>query len=96
MQRFSKCVVAGEARGWNPIVFGMFLSIHSVPVREGLLQFGRKIWSGFVNGVEESCALSDAEWSGLLGESIDRLPGWIEGVIAQSTGEEGARLVAVS
>ena len=52
MQRFRKCVVAGEARGWNPIVFGMFLSIHSVPVREGLLQFGRQIWSGFVNGVQ--------------------------------------------
>jgi hypothetical protein len=32
----------------------------------------------------------------LLGETIDRLPGWIEEVIAQSSGEEGARLVAVS
>jgi len=96
MQRFRKCVVAGEARGWNPIVFGMFLSIHSVPVREGLLQFGRQIWSGFVNGVQGSCALSDEECSALLGETIDRLPGWIEEVIAQSSGEEGARLVAVS
>jgi len=96
VQRFRKCVVAGEARGWNPIVFGMFLSIHSVPVREGLLQFGRQIWSGFVNGVQDSCALSDEECSALLGETIDRLPGWIEEVIAQSSGEEGARLVAVS
>ena len=96
MQRFRKCVVAGEARGWNPIVFGMFLSIHSVPVREGLLQFGRQIWSGFVNGVRDSCALSDEECSALLGETIDRLPGWIEEVIAQSSGEEGARLAAVS
>ena len=96
MQRFRKCVVAGEASGWNPIVFGMFLSIHSVPVREGLLQFGRQIWSGFVNGAQVSCALSDEECSALLGETIDRLPGWIEEVIAQSSGEEGARLVAVS
>ena len=96
MQRFRKCVVAGEARGWNPIVFGMFLSIHSVPVREGLLQFGRQIWSGFVNGVQDSCALPDEECSTLLGETIDRLPGWIEEVIAQSSGEEGARLTAVS
>ncbi len=96
VQRFRKCVVAGEARGWNPIVFGMFLSIHSVPVREGLLQFGRQIWSGFVNGVQDSCALSDEECSALLGETIDRLPDWIEEVIAQSSGEEGARLVAVS
>ena len=96
IQRFRKCVVAGEARGWNPIVFGMFLSIHSVPVREGLLQFGRLIWSGFVNGVQDSCALSDEECSALLGETIDRLPGWIEEVIAQSSGEEGARLAAVS
>ena len=96
IQRFRKCVVAGEARGWNPIVFGMFLSIHSMPVREGLLQFGRQIWSGIVNGVQESCALSDEECNVLLGETIDRLPDWIEEVIAQSTGSEGARLVAVS
>ena len=33
----------------------------------------------------------------LLGETIDRLPGWIEEVIAQSTGEEvRTRLAAVS
>lgn len=96
MQRFRKCVVSGEASGWNPIVFGMFLSIHSVPVREGLLQFGRQIWRGFVNGVQGSCALLDEECSALLGETIDRLPGWIEEVIAQSSGEEGAPLVAVS
>ena len=96
VQRFRKCVVAGEAKGWNPVVFGIFLSIHSVPVREGLLQFGRQIWSGFVNGVQDGCALSDRECSALLGETIDRLPGWIEEVIAQSTGDEGARLAAVS
>ena len=35
MQRFRKCVVSGEASGWNPIVSGMFLSLHSVTVREG-------------------------------------------------------------
>ena len=96
MQRFRKCVVSGEASGWNPIVFGMFLSIHSVPVREGLLQFGSQIWRGFVNGVQGSCALLDEECSALLGETIDRLPGWIEEVIAQSSGEEGAPLVAVN
>ena len=96
VQRFRKCVVAGEARGWNPIVFGMFLSIHSIPVREGLLQFGRQIWSGIVNGVQENCDLSDEVCNALLGETIDRLPDWIEEVIAQSTGSEGARLVAVS
>jgi hypothetical protein len=96
MQRFRKCVLAGEARGWNPIVFGMFLSIHSVPVREGLLQFGRQIWSGFVNGVQESCGLPDDECTALLDETIDRLPAWIEEVIAQSAGEAGTRLAAVS
>ena len=96
VQRFRKCVVAGEARGWNPIVFGMFLSIHSIPVREGLMQFGRQIWSGIVNGVQESCDLSDEDCNALLGETIDRLPDWIEEVIAQSTGGEDARLAAVS
>ena len=96
VQRFRKCVVAGEARGWNPIVFGIFLSIHSVPVREGLVQFGTQLWSGMVNGAREGCHLPDGECTVLLDETIDRLPGWIEEVIAQSTGEGGTRLAAVS
>jgi len=96
VQRYRKCVMAGEARGWNPIVFGMFLSIHSVPVREGLLQFGRQLCSGFINGVQDSCGLPDEECTALLDETVDRLPGWIEEVVAEATGEEGVCLAAVS
>ena len=95
-QRFRKCVGAGEARGWNPIVFGIFLSIHSVPVREGMVQFGTQLWSGFINSAQKSCHLSDAECTELLREYLDRLPGWIEGVITNSMGAEGALLAAVS
>ncbi|MEE2947968.1 MAG: urease accessory UreF family protein [Verrucomicrobiota bacterium] len=96
VQRFRKCVVAGKARGWNPIVFGIFLSIHSVPVREGLLQYGTRLWTGLVNGAKESGCLPDGECSALLGEYLDRLPGWIEEIVTQSMGEVGARLVAVT
>ena len=94
MQRFRKCVVAGEARGWNPVVFGMFLSIHSVPVREGLLQFGRQIWSGFINSAQEAHGLKSAECSELLSEYLDRLPGSIEEVISQPASEPGTVRVA--
>ena len=96
VQRFRKCVVAGEARGWNPVVFGIFLSIHSVPVREGLVQFGTQLWSGFVNGAQKSCRLPDGECTELLGEYLDRLPGRIEEVITHSMGAEGALLAALS
>ena len=96
VQRFRKCVVAGEARGWNPIVFGIFLSIHSVPVREGLVQFGTQLWSGLVTGAREGCHLPAGECTELLGEYLDRLPGWIEEGGTHSMGEEGACLAAVS
>ena len=81
LQRFRMCVVNGEAKGWNPIVFGIFLSIHSVPVREGLLQFGKQIWSGFINGIKEQHGFSEIDCSSMLEEYIDRLPRWIENVI---------------
>jgi len=77
-------------------VFGMFLSIHSVPVREGLVQYGTRLWSGLVNGAQESGRLPERECAELLGEYLDRLSGWIEEVVSQSMGEEGARLAAVS
>ena len=96
VQRFRKCVIGGEARGWNPVVFGIFLSIHSVPVREGLVQFGTQLWSGFVNGAQKSCRLPDGECTELLGEYLDRLPGWIDEVVTHSMGDEGALLAAVS
>ena len=96
VQRFRKCVVAGEARGWNPVVFGIFLSIHSVPVREGLVQFGTQLWNGFVNGAQKSCRLPDGECTELLGDYLDRLPGRIEEVITHSMGAEGALLAALS
>ena len=84
LQRFRKCVINGDAKGWNPIVFGMFLSIHSVPVREGLLQFGRQTWSGFINGIREQRDLPELECSLLLKEHMDRLPTWIENVVVES------------
>ena len=95
MQRFRKCVISGEARGWNPVVFGIFLSIHSVPVREGLVQFGKQLWSGLVNGAKQDHHLEEGDCSMLLGEYLDRLPGWIEEVVSRSTGEQGIRLAAV-
>ena len=95
MQRFRKCVISGEARGWNPVVFGIFLSIHSVPVREGLVQFGKQLWSGLVNGAKQDHHLEEEDCSMLLGEYLDRLPGWIEEVVSRSTGEQGIRLAAV-
>ena len=84
VQRFRKCVINGEAKGWNPIVFGMFLSIHSIPVREGLLQFGRQTWSGFINGIREQRGFPESECSQLLKKYMDRLPSWIETVVVES------------
>jgi hypothetical protein len=65
-----------------------------VPVREGLLQFGRQIWSGFINGAHEEHGLKSAECSELLSEYLDRLPGWIQEVISQPASEPGTVRVA--
>jgi urease accessory protein UreF len=84
LQRYRKCVINGEAKGWNPIVFGIFLSIHSVPVREGLLQFGTQTWNGFINGIREQCGFSESECSKLLNKYVNHLPRWIEDVVVES------------
>lgn len=89
LQRFRKCVINGEAKGWNPIVFGVFLSIHSVPVREGLLQFGRQTWSGFINGIKNKKGFLESECLELLDHYVDRLPRWIENVVVESNTSPG-------
>jgi hypothetical protein len=40
--------------------------------------------------------LPDEACTALLNETVDRLPGWIEEVVAEPTGEEGVCLAAVS
>ncbi len=49
LQRFLAAVDAKQATGWHTLVFGLTLSIYSVPLRQGLLGYAQQVILGFIH-----------------------------------------------
>lgn len=43
VQRYLAAVESGEARGWHPVVFGMLLAVHCIPLRQGLAHHAMQV-----------------------------------------------------
>lgn len=43
IQRYLDAVESGRARGWNPVVYGIVLSVFGVPFRQGLVHYAAAI-----------------------------------------------------
>ena len=48
VQRYWREVEAGRAEGWHTLVYGMFLAVYSVPLRQGLMNYARQTQRGLV------------------------------------------------
>ena len=59
LQRYREAVEEGKAYGWHTLVYGLVLSTYSLPLRQGLLHYGRQTLRGFVQSAE--CALDLAQ-----------------------------------
>lgn len=45
VQRYREAVEAGTARGWHPVVYGVVLAVHSIPLRQGLAHHALRVAS---------------------------------------------------
>lgn len=48
VQRYREAVNEGQAYGWHTLVYGIVLSTYSLPLRQGLLHYGRQTLGGFI------------------------------------------------
>jgi urease accessory protein UreF len=48
VQRYREAVNEGHAYGWHTLVYGIILSTYSLPLRQGLLHYGRQTLGGFI------------------------------------------------
>lgn len=48
VQRYARAVEAGEANGWHTLVYGIVLSVYSLPLRQGLIYYGQQTMRGFI------------------------------------------------
>lgn len=59
LQRYREAVNEGTAYGWHTIVYGMVLATYSLPLRQGLLHYGRQTLRGFVLSASRALDLNE-------------------------------------
>lgn len=74
VQRYLRAVQAGEAHGWHTVVYGLILSLYSLPLRQGLLSYARQTTRGFVRSASGRLRLGESECQDLVSEVCSRLP----------------------
>lgn len=73
--RYLDAIGAGQANGWHPIVYGLYLAVFSLPLRQGLVNFGEQTIRGLVRGVSRGPFLTDETVAETVDHEVGLLPG---------------------
>lgn len=73
IHRYLSAVESEEANGWHTIVYGIILSIYSIPLRQGLMHYTHETIKGFVQSAAIHLQLSD--------EHVEQIVVLIEGCV---------------
>lgn len=91
VQRYRAAVNEGKAYAWHTLVYGVVLSTYSLPLRQGLLHYGRQTIGGFVQSAARTLDLREEDCLELQVESGASLPELIEQIFQKN----GASLTIV-
>ncbi|MFO1487286.1 MAG: urease accessory UreF family protein [Verrucomicrobiota bacterium] len=83
IRRYLDAVSRGEANAWHTLVYGLTLSLYSLPLRQGLLGYGFQVSRGFIYATAKPLRLSELDCRALLDENCGQLPAAVEELIAQ-------------
>ena len=72
---------AGEAHAWHTVVYGLILSLYSLPLRQGLLSYARQTTRGFICSVARRGKLTERECLGLLKELSADFPAAVNAIV---------------
>ena len=74
VQRYLRAVQAGNAHAWHTVVYGLILSLYSLPLRQGLLSYAQQTTRGFIYAVAGRLDLADTECQELLRDLCSVFP----------------------
>jgi urease accessory protein UreF len=86
VQRYRDAVNAGEAFGWHTLVYGLVLSTYSLPLRQGLLHYGRQTLGGFIYSAARPLELRESTCQELQHEITLSLPPLIQQTLTPKNG----------
>jgi urease accessory protein UreF len=91
VQKYCAAVNDGEAYGWHTLVYGVVLSTYSLPLRQGLLHYGRQTLGGFIHSAARTLDLRHEACQELELEINATLPS----VVQETIQDDGSSLKLV-
>src|ERR1019366_4856381 len=82
VRRYLDAIGRGEANAWHTLIYGLTLSLYSLPLRQGLLGYGYQTARGFIYAAAKPLQLSEMNCRALLEELCINLPVAVEELIA--------------
>jgi len=74
VQRYLHAVETDQAHGWHTLIYGLTLSIYSLPLRQGLLGYCHQTTRGFIYAAARSLHLSESSCRSLFDALCADLP----------------------
>ncbi|MBA4148948.1 MAG: hypothetical protein H0X66_12600 [Verrucomicrobia bacterium] len=81
VQRYLAALDAGDAQAWHTLVYGISLSIYSVPLRQGLLVYTHLVLDGFAQVAGSRLSLSPKEVRAVVDEIAALAPKEIDSLL---------------
>lgn len=81
LMRYLRAIEAGTAHGWHTLVYGVTLSVYSLPVLQGLASYEKQTLLGFMHAAARSLRLSENDCRALLVQLSPCLPRPLEGIL---------------
>ncbi len=81
VQRYLHAVESGEAHGWHTLVYGLTLSVYSLPLRQGLLGYAHQTTRGFIYSAARMLRLSESQCRALFDGLCADLPEAVEALL---------------
>lgn len=85
VQRYLAAVAAREAHGWHTLVYGLTLTVYSLPLRQGLLGYAQQTTRGFIHAAARSLKLTEEECRQLFDELCTPLPEVVDSLVGNFT-----------
>lgn len=86
--RYWDAVYNKEAHGWHTVVFGVVLSVYSIPLRQGLNHYGHQTIRGFIEAGAASLRLRAPEVNELESNLLGAMPGIVERALEGESGNQ--------
>ncbi len=78
VRRYWQAAEAGEAQAWHVLVYGVVLAVFALPLRPGLVNYGRQTLGGFIESAAGPLRLKESDAAQLAEDLFGTLPAAVD------------------